>query len=172
VLLRTGIGYVSNEENHELLSGTVDTIAIDSIYSPVRTANFTVEPVRIKQKADYERLIIEITHFPTTRARDALKEALNIVDRHAQQLLACLTTQGSMDSASEATTLNEDVMSKGLETVDGVKTRWAKVLKVAGIETVADYLEHRGESVSDFGEAGRRSVDEALRDFGISVSED
>jgi len=171
VLLRTGIGYVSNEENHELLSGTVDTIALDSIYSPVRTANFTVEPVRIKQKADSERLIVEITHFPTTSARDALEEALDIVDRHAQQLLACLTTQGSVDSASEATTSNENVMSKSLENVDGVKSRWAKVLKDAGVETVADYLEHRGEGVLGFGEAGRKSVDEALRDVGVSVPE-
>ena len=155
-----------------MLSGTVDTIALDSIYSPVRTANFTVEPVIIKQKADYERLIIEITHFPTTRARDALEEALHIVDRHAQQLLVCLTMQGSVDSASEATMSNENVMSKSMETVDGVKSRWAKVLKDAGVETVADYLEHRGESVLGFGEAGRKSVDEALRDVGISVPED
>ena len=172
VILRTGIGYVSNEENHELLSGTVDTIAIDSIFSPVRTANFTVEPVRIKQKADFERLIVEITHFPTIRARDALKEALEIVDRHAQQLGACLKTPGSVDSAPEAATENEDVMSKSLETVDGVKSRWAKVLKDADVETVADYLEHRGESLEGFGEAGRKSVDEALREAGISVPED
>ncbi|MFZ2414200.1 MAG: hypothetical protein WAW16_08280 [Candidatus Cryosericum sp.] len=172
VLLRTGVGYVSNEENHELLSGTVDTIALDSIYSPVRTANFTVEPVRIKQKADSERLIVEITHFPTIRARDALKEALDLVDRHARQLLVCLTAQGSADNVSEAAMENEDVMSKGLETVDGIKSRWAEVLKKAGVETVTDYLKHRGESVSGFGEAGRKSVDEALRDVGISVPED
>jgi DNA-directed RNA polymerase alpha subunit len=138
----------------------------------VRTANFTVEPVRIKQKADSERLIVEISHFPTIRARDALEEALHIVDRHARQLLACLTTQGSVDSASEATTSNEDVMLKSLETVDGVKSRWVEVLRKAGVETVTDYLEHREETVSGFGEAGRKSVDEALRDVGISVPED
>jgi DNA-directed RNA polymerase subunit alpha len=172
VLLRTGVGYVSNEENHELLSGTVDTIALDSIYSPVRTANFTVEPVRIKQKADSERLIVEITHFPTIRARDALEEALHIVERHARQLLACLTTQGSVDCASEATTSNENVMSKSLESVEGVKNRWVEVLRKAGVETVTDYLGHREETVSGFGEAGRKSVDEALRDAGISVPED
>jgi DNA-directed RNA polymerase subunit alpha len=172
VLLRTGVGYVSNEENHELLSGTVDTIALDSIYSPVRTANFTVEPVRIKQKADSERLIVEITHFPTTKARDALEEALHIVERHARQLLACLTTQGSVDSASEATTSNENVMSKSLESVEGVKGRWVEVLRKAGVENVTDYLAHREETVSGFGEAGRKSVDEALRDAGISVPED
>jgi DNA-directed RNA polymerase subunit alpha len=172
VLLRTGVGYVSNEENHELLSGTVDTIALDSIYSPVRTANFTVEPVRIKQKADSERLIVEITHFPTIKARDALEEALHIVERHARQLLACLTTQSSVDSASEATTSNENVMSKSLESVEGVKSRWVEVLRKAGVETVTDYLEHREETVSGFGEAGRKSVDEALRDAGISVPED
>jgi DNA-directed RNA polymerase subunit alpha len=172
VLLRTGVGYVSNEENHELLSGTVDTIALDSIYSPVRTANFTVEPVRIKQKADSERLIVEITHFPTTKARDALEEALHIVERHARQLLACLTTQGSVDTASETTTSNENVMSKSLESVEGVKSRWVEVLRKAGVESVTDYLAHREESVSGFGEAGRKSVDEALRDAGISVPED
>src|SRR5450756_3179355 len=78
----------------------------------------------------------------------------------------------SVDSASEATTSNENVMSKSLENVDGVKSRWAKVLKDAGVETVADYLGHRGEGVLGFGEAGRKSVDEALRDVGISVPED
>lgn len=172
VLLRTGTGYVSNEENHELLSGTVDTIALDSIYSPVRTANFTVEPVRIKQKADSERLIIEISHFPTIKARDALEEALDIVDRHARQLLACLTMQGSTDGASETKTSSENVLSKALESVDGVKSRWAEALREAGVETVSDYLEHHGEPVHGFGEAGRKSVDEALREVGINVPED
>jgi len=172
VVLHTGLGYVSNEENHELLGGTVDTIAIDSIFSPVRTANFTVEPVRIKQKADSERLILEISHFPTIKARDALKEALEIISGHAQQLEACLKMQPGLSVESNTETSDRDVLSMTLETVDGVKSRWMKVLKAAGIETVADYLEHRGESISDFGEAGRKSVDEALSDIGINIPED
>jgi DNA-directed RNA polymerase alpha subunit len=63
-------------------------------------------------------------------------------------------------------------MLKSLESVDGVKSRWVEVLRKAGVETVTDYLEHREETVSGFGEAGRKSVDEALRDVGISVPED
>jgi DNA-directed RNA polymerase alpha subunit len=77
-----------------------------------------------------------------------------------------------VNGAAEATTSNENVIPESLENVEGVKSRWAKVLKDAGVETVADYLEHRGESVLGFGEAGRKSVDEALRDAGISVPED
>lgn len=172
VLLRTGFGYVSNEENHELLGGTVDTIAIDSIFSPVRTVNFTVEPVRIKQKADSERLILEIAHFPTIKARDALEEALEIIGGHVQQLEACLKMQSGPSAASVMETSDKDVLSMTLEAVDGIKSRWAKVLKAAGIETVADYLEHRGESISDFGEAGRKSVDEALSGIGMNIPED
>ncbi len=171
VLLRAGIGYVSSEENHELFGGTVDTIALDSIYSPVRTANFTVEPVRIKQKADSERLIVEINHFPTIRAREALEEALRIIDAHTKQLLACLTSQGSADSGN-ALLSGEDVMSKDLEFVDGVKSRWAEVLKKAGVNTVTEYLEHRDDSMPGFGEAGRKSVDDALREAGITIPED
>ncbi len=172
VLLHTGIGYVSNEENHELLSGTIDLIALDSIYSPIRTANFTVEPVRIKQKADSERLIIEISHFPTIKARRALEEALEIVDDHAKQLLACLASKSSPDDSSEASASSGDVMAENLESVDGVKSRWAEVLKKAGVGTVADYLEHRNDSMPGFGDAGRKCVDDALRDIGIAIPED
>jgi DNA-directed RNA polymerase subunit alpha len=172
VLLHTGIGYVSNEENHELLSGTIDLIALDSIYSPIRTANFAVEPVRIKQKADSERLIIEISHFPTIKARKALEEALEIVDDHAKQLLACLASKSSPDDSSDASASSGDVMAGNLESVDGIKSRWAEVLKKAGIGTVADYLEHRNDSMPGFGEAGRKSVDDALRDIGIAIPED
>lgn len=172
VVLRSGTGYVSNEENHELLGGTVDTVALDSIYSPVRTANFTVEPVRIKQKADSERLIIEITHFPTIRAREALEEALEIVEGHARQLRTCLTSQGSADSRASISTSSEDLVSKNLEAVEGVKSRWAEVLKKAGVNTVAEYLGRRDDSMPGFGEAGRKSVDDALRDVGITIPED
>ena len=172
VVLRSGTGYVSNEENYELLGGTVDTIALDSIYSPVRTANFTVEPVRIKQKADSERLIIEITHFPTIRAREALEEALEIVEGHAKQLRACLTSQDTADGGASISASADDVASKNLEAVEGVKSRWAEALKKAGVNTVAEYLEHRDDSMPGFGEAGRKSVDDALREIGISIPED
>lgn len=172
VILRTGVGYVSSEENYELLGGTVDMIAVDSIYSPVRTANFTVEPIRIKQKADFERLIIEIDHFPTVKARDALEEALKNLDGHAQTLLTCLMADGSAENVPEATTSEEDTLTKGLETITGVKSRWAEVLKKAGVVTVTDYLEHREDSIPGFGEAGRKSVDEALEEAGISIPEE
>lgn len=172
VVLRAGLGYVSNEENHELLGGTVDTIAIDSIFSPVRTANFTVEPVRIKQKADSERLILEITHFPTIKARDALMEALEIIRGHAQQLDACLKMQSGHGLEPSAESSENVVPSMTLDTVDGLKSRWVKVLKAAGIETAADYLKHRKESIGDFGDAGRKSVDEALHDIGIDIPEE
>jgi len=138
----------------------------------VRTVNFTVEPVRIKQKADSERLILEISHFPTIKVRDALEEALEIIGGHVEQLEACLKMQSRPSAGSVMETSDKDVLSTTLEAVGGIKSRWAKVLKAAGIETVADYLEHRGESISDFGEAGRKSVDEALSGIGINIPED
>ena len=172
VLIRTGVGYVSNEENHELLSGTVDTIALDSIYSPIRTANFTVEPVRIKQKADSERLIIEISHFPTIRARDALEQALEIVEGHAKQLRACLVSRAIPDAGANASSPEEPAGTRNLETIEGVKGRWLEVLRKAGITTVGEYLQHRTDSVAGFGEAGRKSVDDALREIRIDIPEE
>ncbi|HEY9093879.1 MAG TPA: hypothetical protein VIN62_03500 [Candidatus Cryosericum sp.] len=172
VMLRTGVGYVSSEENYELLGGTVDTVAVDSIYSPIRTANFSIEPVRIKQKADYERLIIEIVHFPTVSARAALKEALEIIEGHSRQLLGCLESATASGSSSEPPASTEDLGSRSIESVSGVKARWVEVLRKAGIETVSDYLNHRADAIPGFGDAGRKSVDDALRDAGMVISEE
>ncbi|MDO9100458.1 MAG: hypothetical protein Q7V53_06980 [Caldisericota bacterium] len=176
ITVRSGVGYVSNEENHELLGGTVDTIALDSIFSPVRTANYAVEPVRIKQKADYERLVVEINHFPTVKAREVMMQAIDILAQHADQLLLCVKNApsrlagGSLETAGTSNSI--DAMDQEIANVSGITNRPADALRKSGIVTIGDYLEHRGESIPGFGEASRRAVDDALTAIGVSIPEE
>jgi DNA-directed RNA polymerase subunit alpha len=69
-----GRGYVPADEN-KVAGAPVDTIAIDSIYTPIRNVSYKVENWRVEQKTDYEKLVIEIDTDGSINPKDALKEA-------------------------------------------------------------------------------------------------
>ena len=58
--INKGRGYVTAEENREFCTD-VNVIAIDSIYTPIRNVKFAVEPYRVEQKTDYDKLVLEVT---------------------------------------------------------------------------------------------------------------
>ena len=60
ITINKGRGYVPADENREFCSD-VNQIAIDSIYTPIRNVKYTVEPFRVEQKTDYDKLLLEIT---------------------------------------------------------------------------------------------------------------
>src|SRR5574344_1266883 len=70
--INKGRGYVPSEENRELFTNDVNTIAIDSIYTPIRNVKYSIEPFRVEQKTDYDKLIIEITTDGSIHPKDAL----------------------------------------------------------------------------------------------------
>jgi DNA-directed RNA polymerase subunit alpha len=81
--INKGRGYVPAEENRAMLpSDDVQTIAIDSIYTPIRNVKYEIENYRIEQKTDYEKLIIEVTTDGSIQPKDALKEAAKILIQH------------------------------------------------------------------------------------------
>ena len=81
--INKGRGYVPAEENRAMLpSEDVQTIAIDSIFTPIRNVKYEIENYRIEQKTDYEKLIIEITTDGSIQPKDALKEAAKILIQH------------------------------------------------------------------------------------------
>ena len=59
-----------------------NVIAIDSIYTPIKNATYSVENYRVEQKTDYEKLIIEVTTDGSIMPKDALKEAAKILIQH------------------------------------------------------------------------------------------
>ena len=76
-----GRGYVPADENKDE-NAPVGTIAIDSIYTPIKNVNFAREDWRVEQKTDYEKLIIEITTDGSIHPKEALKEAATILIQH------------------------------------------------------------------------------------------
>src|SRR3989338_7465713 len=78
-----GIGYVPIEQRQkEKIS--VGTIAIDALFSPVKNVNFTVENIRVGQRTDYNKLILEIETDGLISPREAILQGLDIMSKHLE----------------------------------------------------------------------------------------
>ena len=77
ITINKGRGYVPADENREFCSD-VNQIAIDSIYTPIRNVKYTVEPFRVEQKTDYDKLLLEITTDGSIHPKDALLSLIHI----------------------------------------------------------------------------------------------
>ena len=79
--LKKGRGYVSVEQRQKDKL-PIGVIAIDAIYSPVRTVNFTVEDVRVGQRIDFNKITLEIETDGTIEPEQALKEGAQVLTDH------------------------------------------------------------------------------------------
>lgn len=80
--INKGRGYVPAEENREFCT-EVNVLPIDSIYTPIRNVRYSVEPYRVEQKTDYDKLVIEVTTDGSISPKDALKESAKILIYHS-----------------------------------------------------------------------------------------
>ena len=176
-----GRGYVPAEENI-VESAPVDTIAIDSIFTPIKNVNFKVEDWRVEQKTDYEKLIIEITTDGSIHPKEALKEAAKILIYH---FMLFSDEKISLETTAEATggdTLDEEslrmrhLLLTKLSDME-LSVRALNCLKAANIETFADLVSHQRAELMKFRNFGKKSLSEidALVDrlklnFGMDIS--
>ena len=76
-----GRGYVPAEEN-KLSEQEIGVIPVSSIYTPIKNVKYSIENIRVEQKTDFEKLIIEIVTDGSIAPTDALKEAAKILIYH------------------------------------------------------------------------------------------
>ncbi|MDR1468789.1 MAG: DNA-directed RNA polymerase subunit alpha [Spirochaetaceae bacterium] len=81
-----GRGYVPSETNAKFIE-IIGTIPIDAIYAPVQKVKFAIQPCRIGQRNDYDKLVMEIWTDGTVRPDDALAEAAKIIKEHMQTFI-------------------------------------------------------------------------------------
>lgn len=79
--INKGRGYVPAEENR-MENDEINTIAIDSIYTPITNVKYFREPFRVKQKTDYEKLVMEVTTDGSIHPKDAIAGAADILIQH------------------------------------------------------------------------------------------
>ena len=175
-----GRGYVPADEN-KVENAPVDTIAIDSIYTPIKNVNYKVEDYRVEQKTDYDKLIFEITTDGSISPADALKEAARILIYHFMLFSdEKITLESTADVESNEIT-EEDLRMRHLLLTKlsdmELSVRALNCLKAANIETFADLVSHQRSELMKFRNFGKKSLSEidALVDrlklsFGMDIS--
>ncbi len=175
-----GRGYVPADEN-KVENAPVDTIAIDSIYTPIKNVNYKVEDYRVEQKTDYDKLVFEITTDGSISPADALKEAARILIYHFMLFSdEKITLESTADVESNEIT-EEDLRMRHLLLTKlsdmELSVRALNCLKAANIETFADLVSHQRSELMKFRNFGKKSLSEidALVDrlklsFGMDIS--
>ena len=176
--INKGRGYVPAEENRDFCTD-VNVIPIDSIYTPIRNVKYTVEPYRVEQKTDYDKLVLEVTTDGSIHPKEALKEAAKILIHHFMLFSdEKITMDDSAENDNEE--FDEEVlhMRQLLKTklVDmNLSVRALNCLKAADVETLGDLVQYNKTDLLKFRNFGKKSLtelDDLLESLNLSFGTD
>lgn len=172
-----GKGYVPSEENYQP-DQAIGTIAIDSIFTPILNVRYLVEPTRVGQKTDYEKLTLEITTDGSITPEEALATAAKILRDHIQLFLNFDAEETQMAEEEEAQEAEISRIRRILTTpVDELElsVRSHNCLKAANINTIADLVSRQENEMLKFRNFGRKSLAELtdiIDSFGLTFGMD
>ena len=158
-----GRGYVPAEENR-IENAPFGLIAMDSIYTPIKNVNFSMEYWRVEQKTDYEKLILEVTTDGSIHPKNALKEAAKILIHHfmlfSDERISLELPQEDVSSELDEESLRmRQLLLTKLSDME-ISVRALNCLKAAEIETFADLVSIPRHELMKFRNFGKKSLTE------------
>jgi DNA-directed RNA polymerase subunit alpha len=160
VTVEKGRGYVSAERNKS--TNTIGVIPVDSIFSPVRRVTFVVEPTRVEQSTEFDRLVLDIETDGTITAREALASA-------GSTLQALVTLVAEMSDEPQGLELGEvSITHAGSPDLDlliedlDLSERPRNCLKRAQVNTVGELLLKSEDDLLAVTNFGQKSLDEVI----------
>jgi DNA-directed RNA polymerase subunit alpha len=161
--IEKGRGYVPAEENKKP-GAPIGTIAIDSIFTPIKNVKYTIENYRVEQKTDFEKLIFEITSDGSIHPKDALTEAAKVLIHHFM-LFSDERITLEADEIAQTETYDEESlhMRQLLKTklVDmDLSVRALNCLKAAEVDTLGDLVSFNKNDLMKFRNFGKKSLTE------------
>ena len=165
-----GRGYRPAKENKQPV---VDYIAIDSIYTPVQKVNYTVEPTRVGQAVDYDKLTLEVWTDGTFSGKEIISLAAKIMQDHIGLFVNLSETIKGMDILVKTEDdKQQQILRRVIEDMD-LSVRSYNCLKRANIHTVEDLTKKTEDDMLKVRNLGRKSLDEViakLESYGLSLS--
>lgn len=178
-----GRGYLPADENKPV-NAPMGTIAVDSIFTPIKNVKFSVENFRVEQKTDYEKLLMEVTTDGSITPKDALKEAAKILIHHfmlfSDERIAIenapLPKATVSDDVDDDYVQMRNLLKAKLVDLD-LSVRALNCLKAADVETLGDLVSYNRNDLLKFRNFGKKSLTE-LEDlvaaknlnFGMNVT--
>ena len=186
--INKGRGYIPADEKavETAKDNELQTIAIDSIYTPIRNVKYAVENFRVEQETDYEKLVLEVTTDGSIHPLQALKDAAAILIEHFSlfTLAPVEVEESSEEFAAEVAEVEDteeinrvtDLLKKELSELD-LSVRALNCLRAGNVVTLADLVALEEEDLKKIRNFGSKSMEE-LKDlierlqlsFGMDVS--
>ena len=163
--INKGRGYVSADENREFCTD-VNVLPIDSIYTPIRNVKYAVEPYRVEQKTDYDKLVIEVATDGSIHPKDALKEAAKILIYHfmlfsdEKIMLESPDQEGNQEFDEEVLHMRQLLKTKLTDSSLNLSVRALNCLKAADVETLGDLVQYNKTDLLKFRNFGKKSLSE------------
>lgn len=175
-----GRGYVPAEENKSV-NASLGTIAMDSIFTPIKNVKYTIENFRVEQKTDYEKLVLDIDTDGSIHPKEALKEAAKILIHHfmlfSDEKITLDTEEKAAEEEFDETSLHMRQLLKTKLVDMDLSVRALNCLKAADVETLGDLVSFDKNDLLKFRNFGKKSLTE-LEDlvetkglsFGMNLS--
>jgi len=176
-----GRGFVLADQ-HPLGKGEpVDLVRVDSVYNPVRRANFQVLETRVGQRTDFDQLTLFVETDGSVSPDEAIATASGLVSKHLEYLLyfgADEMPQTAPDGSSPVSDTLRDLFDRGIEDLVELSVRSRNSLQKENIRTLGE-LVTRSESemleIDNFGKKSLQEIEDFLGEhglrFGMNVTE-
>ena len=166
-----GRGYTPAEVNEHYVE-VVGTIPMDCLFTPVPKVKYSIEPCRVGQRNDYDKLILEIWTDGTIKPEDALGEAAKI----AKEYFAIFvnfdeSTVGGSDDSDECDERIQQILNTSVDELE-LSVRSSNCLKTANIHTIGELTKKTEDDITKTRNFGKKSLEEIkakLEERGLSL---
>ncbi len=176
ITIETGKGYVANDVPRDPKAGAaIDLLPIDATFMPIKRVSYNVEPARVGNSLDFDKLTLEIWSNGSIDVNNALSKASTLLIEHFMQI-ASLTGQPQIAPVQTVAVQEEPVVEQAptitIEELE-LSVRAYNCLKRASINSMAELLkksEHDLLNIKNFGKKSSDEVIERLHHFGLDLA--
>jgi DNA-directed RNA polymerase subunit alpha len=171
VQIDLGRGYVPAETDERYIE-VIGTIPVDAIFSPVKKVKFSIEPTRVGQRSDYDKLVLEIWTDGTIKPDEALAEAAKIAKDHFSVFINFDENNiGAEEDFDEDDERIRQILNTPVEELE-LSVRSSNCLKNANIKTIGELTRKTEDDIAktrNFGKKSLQEIKEKLKEWNLSL---
>lgn len=174
-----GRGYVPAEEMASDFEDDINLLPIDAIFTPIKSVQFDVENVRVGQRTDYEKLVMNVTTDGSLNAKEALTISGKILKEHIEKFITEKIEEPFTQEEEEVDAEKQriaNLLKTSIEDLN-LSVRAYNCLKSANINTIAELVSREEQDLLKFRNFGKKSLSELVEvieeknlEFGMDVS--
>ncbi len=171
ITVERGTGYIPAEA-HSHQKQAIDLLPMDAVFMPIRRVGYNIEPTRVGQSTDYDKLTLELWSNGSIDPTEAISQAASLLIEHLLPI-AELTGRPLMTSPTPAPATEGKHSTISIEELE-LSVRAYNCLKRANINSLGELLKLSYDDLMNIKNFGKKSADEVLerlRSFGLNLVE-